>query len=196
MADGVRQLITPERYRHTIGVRDTAVGLAERYGCSTEKAEIAALLHDVARDLPEGELLRIAEGRIAEGRIAGGGEGDAPVPRELLYQPIVLHARVGAIIARTRFGIRDPEILRSIEVHTTAAAGMGLLDRIIFVADYVEPGRTMEDVDAVRALVEYDLDGAVLLVLKSVFRFLLEAERYIISDSIEAYNEIILRRGA
>jgi predicted HD superfamily hydrolase involved in NAD metabolism len=181
----VKELLTPERFEHTVGVRDTSVMLARMHGADTDRAAIGALLHDIARDLPSEELFRIIE------------EHDPGVLFNVHERrnPVLLHAAAGAILARTRFHIRDEEILRCIERHTAGAPGMGLLERIIFVADFIEPGRDMEGVKEARDLATSDLSAAMLCVLKSILYYLLREDRYIITDAIEAYNEILSLRG-
>jgi predicted HD superfamily hydrolase involved in NAD metabolism len=144
----------------------------------------AALLHDVARDLPAHELFRII-----------GEEEPKRVFTDLeRRRPVLLHGLAGSIIARNRFCIRDTEVLRSIHHHTTGAAGMTLLEQIIFVADYIEPGRSMESVREVREMAGRDLEGAMLVILKSVFRYLLGRNQAIATEGVEAYNEIIAGR--
>jgi predicted HD superfamily hydrolase involved in NAD metabolism len=180
----VRKFLSPQRWEHTVGVRDTAVNLAERYGCDVEKAEIAALLHDIARDLSVDRMVKILKGFNPEKKL----------PKKYLHEPLVLHGQAGRVIAERQFGIRDAGILRSIELHTTGGPSMGLLDRVLFVADYIEPGRTMRGVKTARRIAFRNLEEAMIYILKSVFRYLLAEDRLIIGDTLYAYNEIILKR--
>ncbi len=180
----IRELLSRERYAHTLGVRDTAGNLARKYGCDVGKAELAALLHDIARDFSHDEIIDI----IRE------DEPDTVFSPYVLHEPLLLHARAGAVLAKNRFGIDDGEILRSIEYHTAGGPGMGLLDRIIYVADFIEPGRTMRGVRKARRLARKNLDDAMLYILKLVIHYLLARGRCIITDSIEAYNELIKSR--
>jgi len=181
----LKEQLTPKRYEHTIGVRDTALKLAEHYGCDKDKAVTAALLHDVARDLQNDELFQLIK-QYDPGAVFSDQE---------LENPVLLHGRAGAVVARTRFSVGDREILRSIELHTAGAPGMTLLERIIFVADFIEPGRSMKGVREARRLAYLDLDGAMLSILKSIFRYLLEETRCILPEAVEAYNELIMKRG-
>ena len=180
----VRQRLTPKRYRHSLGVRDCALELAARYGCEEHRVTVASLLHDIARDLPDHELFRIIREEEPK-RVFSEVERS---------RPVLLHGLAGSLIARREFHVQDAEVLRSIERHTTGAAGMSLLERIVFVADYIEPGRSMEGVREARALAGSDLEGAMLVILKSVFRYLLDKNRVIAADGVEAYNQIIAGR--
>jgi predicted HD superfamily hydrolase involved in NAD metabolism len=180
----VRELLSRERYEHTLGVCDTAESLAGQYGCDVGKVAKTALLHDIARDFSQDEMQRVIR----------QDEPDAVFSETFQHEPLLLHARAGAAVARNQFGIDDREILRGIELHTTGGPGMGLLERIIFVADFIEPGRTMSSVKRARQLARENLETAMLYILKLVLNYLLDGERCILTDSIDAYNEIILNR--
>jgi predicted HD superfamily hydrolase involved in NAD metabolism len=180
----VRKFLSPQRWEHTVGVRDTAVKLAKQYGCDIGKAEIAALLHDIARDFSVERIVKILKDTNPARKL----------PKKYINEPLVLHGQAGRVIAESQFGIRDPEILQSIELHTTGGPSMSLLDRILFVADYIEPGRTMRGVKTARRIASRDLEGAMIYILKSIFRYLLAEDRSIIEDTLYAYNEIILQR--
>lgn len=143
----------PARLRHVIGVAETAARLAERFGADVGKAWLAGLLHDYARELAPAEVLRLAE----EYGLLG-----------LVAEPSVemLHAPLGSVLLRVETGVEDPEVLAAVARHTTGAAGMTTLDKVVYLADFIEPGRRFPGVDAVRALAERDLDGAVLAALR------------------------------
>ena len=180
----LQELLSRERYEHTLGVCQTAESLARRYGCNVEKAEIAALLHDIARDFSSEEMQSV----ILQ------DDPNAHISELILKKPVLLHARAGAAVARNRFGIQDNEILRGIALHTTGGPGMGLLEQVVFVADFIEPGRTMRGVEEARELAQESLDTAMLYILKVVLAYLLARERCILNDSIDAYNDIVLNR--
>ena len=175
----LKSYVKKKRYEHSIGVRNIAVELARQYGCSVYKAEVAALLHDVARDLPGSELRCILE------------KGDSiDKPRKAsCTQEILLHAPAGRIIAREDFGVEDEEILRSIELHTTAGPSMSLLDKIIYIADFIEPGRNFRGVKTARRLAKRDLDTCMEYILSFMLRYLLRMRKCICEDTLLAYNE-------
>ncbi|MFW6180954.1 MAG: bis(5'-nucleosyl)-tetraphosphatase (symmetrical) YqeK [Spirochaetota bacterium] len=185
----LREYVTEKRLRHCLGVRDTAVELALRWNASSEKAGLAGLLHDVARELSREEILRLVR------EDCGGDGASVPCGPVALKNPAVLHAWAGMIIARDRFGVRDEEVLRSISLHTTGAPGMGTLERVLFVADYIEPGRSFKGVVKARDLAWRDLEDAVRYILKSTLKALLRKGRPICDLTVQAYNEIMLRRA-
>ena len=128
--DRLQKELKPQRMEHTAYVLETAIALAERFGADAKKARIAALLHDCAKYLPEKTLLSYAD-------------------TEPPMLPI-LHAAAGADYAKTAYGVTDPEILRAIRLHTTGDAGMTILDKIIYLADMIEPSRSFEGVEQIR----------------------------------------------
>ena len=174
----VKGQLTEKRYIHTIGVMETSIALAKRYGADPKKAELAAIFHDYAKFRPEEEMKRI----ILEQNM----------PKDLLeYHPELWHAPVGAFLAGEEAGITDKEIVSAIRYHTTGRAGMALLDKIVFLADYIEPGRSFPGVDAVRECAEKSLDAAVFMALKNTISFLLSKNASIYPDTFHAYNDYI-----
>jgi predicted HD superfamily hydrolase involved in NAD metabolism len=156
--------------------------LCRQYHCNQKKAEVAALLHDIARDLPVGKMVEILEGE-------GFWESEH---RGVAHNPLLLHAHAGKVIACRDFEVKDREILRSIELHTTGGESMGLLDKIIFVADFTEPGRRFRGVDKARQLACRDLDKAVLYIYRFILLRLLKKEVFICQNTFLGYNEIVL----
>lgn len=122
--------LKPQRMEHTAYVLETAIALADRFGADAKKARTAALLHDCAKYLPDDILLSYAD-------------TEPPMIQ-------ILHAPAGADYARTAYGVENPEILRAIRLHTTGDAGMTLLDKIIYLADMIEPSRSYDGVDQIR----------------------------------------------
>ena len=149
----LKTLLTPERYAHSIGVMKTAVELAEIYGADTEKARIAGLLHDNAKNLDNiYERCRDLEVELDEFE---------------LKSPPLVHAKLGAETAKIEFGITDTEVLDAIRWHTIGKSNMSLLEKIIFVADLTEPGRTFPDAGHLRELSRKNLDKALVECVKS-----------------------------
>ena len=149
------------RYRHTIGVRYTAICLAMRYGEDLTKASYAGLLHDCAKHMSNEKLLEQCE------------KHGLSVSESERKQPFLLHGRVGAWLAKYKYGIDDSEILSSIEWHTTGKPDMTLLEKIVFTADYIEPGRDQApNLDRLRQLAFTDIDQAVCEILKQTLDYL------------------------
>ncbi len=157
----VKKALDHDRYEHTKGVMYTAGCLAMAYEYPLDKAMTAGLLHDCAKCIPHAEKIRICEKEKLE---------ITPVEYE---NPTLLHAKAGAVLARQKYGVDDPEILHAIEVHTTGSPEMNLLDKIIFVADYIEPLRDRAPhLQHLRKLAFSDLDKCVEEILYDTLHYL------------------------
>lgn len=143
-------MLKPKRIPHVRGCEEEAVRLAKRWGEDSEKAAEAAILHDITKKL-----------NLREQLILCGKYGIIPDTLEANSEKL-LHSKTGAAIARERFGVSD-EVYESIKWHTTGKADMSLLDKIIYMADYIEPNRDFDGVDALRELAYTDLDKAMVL---------------------------------
>ena len=172
-----------KRYRHTIGVQYTCVSLAMRYGLDLNQSALAGLLHDCAKYLDDKEMLRECEKH---------GISCNPTEKSQAY---LLHAKLGAFYAKTKYGIEDKEILSAIRYHTTGRAQMTLLEKIVFTADYIEPHRKMLPVlPAIRQMAFEDMDEAVYMILKSTIEYLEQdkgekkKKKEIESHTLEAYE--------
>lgn len=178
MIAAVKEHLPEKRWVHTVGVMETAVQLAERFGADSDKADLAALLHDVAKYWPVQRM----EAVIRE-------EG---LPGELLEADKDLwHAPVGAYVAEQEFGIRDPEVLDAIRYHTSGRPGMTVLDKIVCLADYMEPGRSFPEVDRIRELAGTSLEQALLAGFDSTLSFLLSKGKKIFPTTVLARNALI-----
>lgn len=176
--------LRPARFRHSRDVSRTAVRLAECWDVDVEKARLAGILHDCTRNLKGEELLACA-------RNNGMQLSDIEI-----LQPALIHAPLGAILAERRFGVTDPEILQAIRRHTTGAARMSQLDKIIYLADSIEPGRNYPGVQQSRELAEKDLDAAVLITFDHSIRFVLEGGGLLHPDTIEGRNSLLMEMKA
>ena len=176
IVDLVAERVSETRLEHTLRVETLAVTLARFWGISEEKASVAALLHDVARDEPESSLPALVR------------QADDPVVREMAETTarVVLHAPAGALIARRDFGVDDPEILEAIALHTTGAAQMGRLAMIIFLADYCESGRDFLGVEEVRSLLFSSLEAAMLRALEQTLAYLHQHNRPVDPHAVDA----------
>jgi len=151
-------MLAADRYAHSLGVRAAAGTLAQKYGTDVAAARLAGLVHDCAKGLPEAEMVCTAR--------AFGLQPDAVE----LAQPDLLHGPVGARICQAEFGIEAAAILSAVSKHTTGDGAMTRLEKIIYVADYIEPGRAFPGVGILRAAAERDLDCAVLLAAEQTIR--------------------------
>ena len=178
----LRERLKEKRYIHSLNVADAAVQLAERFGADTEKAYIAGLLHDITKNETDENQLQIME------------SGGIILSITQQNNPKLWHAMSGMIYLRDTLGITDAEILGAVRWHTTGKAGMTLLEKVVFIADYVSAERDYPDVDVMRRLSETSLDAAALYALKFSLRALSEKEKPICEDSVAYYNELIIRK--
>ncbi len=148
------RLVEEKRFNHILRVEKAAIELAERYGADVYKARAAALLHDVTKRKPHEEQMAMAR------------EYGIPGADEFEKSPKVAHAFTAAAYAEHRFLISDPDLLNAIRYHTTGRAGMCLLEKIIFLADGIEEGRTFDGVDEIRNAAFGDIDRAMLISLE------------------------------
>ncbi|MDG4621317.1 bis(5'-nucleosyl)-tetraphosphatase (symmetrical) YqeK [Enterococcus lactis] len=177
----IQMRMSEQRFKHVLGVEETAVALAKKYGASPEKASIAALTHDYAKERPDEEFKMVI--------VRDGFD-----PELLNYNNAIWHGLVGASFVERELGITDAEILHAIRVHTTGAAKMSLLDKIIYVADYIEPGRDFPGVQDARAIAWADLDEAVAFETKHTLAHLLAQEQQIYPKTIETYNYWVAKK--
>lgn len=174
--------LKPKRVRHVLGVEEEAVRLAKMYGADVEQARIAALLHDCTKKLELDEQLALC----AEYRI----ELDE-LERTALK---LLHAKTGAAIARDVFGA-DEEVCSAILWHTTGRPDMTTLEKVVYLADYIEPNRDFEGVDELRAVVYADLDRGLELGLRMSVEELQERGSPVHHDTREAWEYIRTQLG-
>ncbi len=149
-----RGRLSDKRYVHTLRVAETVERLAKLHGLDPERARLAGLLHDTARELGKEELLRVAE---EEGLPVGDFEHE---------RPILLHGPVAAELSKKDLGVEDAELREAIRVHTTGEPGMGPLALALFVADKIEPGRDQPGVEDLRELALESLKRAAWAALK------------------------------
>ncbi len=157
----LQKRLKPHRYEHTLSVSYTAVCLAMRYGCDLKQAELAGLLHDCARQYKVNEMEQ--QCRKYQIEISGAEHEN----------PLLLHAKLGAWMASSKYHVKDPAIASAIRYHTTGRPDMSLLEKIIYLADYIEPRRDQApDLDIVRPLAFQDLDRCIYQVMKHILEYL------------------------
>lgn len=177
----VKKQLTQHRYEHTVGVMETAIILANQYEADEKKAELAAIFHDYAKFRPKEEMKQII---ISE-----------KMPPELLnFNSELWHAPVGAYLVNREVGISDHEVLDAIKYHTSGRPKMSVLERIIYLADYIEPGRQFPGVDEVRQLAKEDLDTALIKAVQNTILFLLKKNQPVFPETFHTYNDLIANR--
>lgn len=150
-----------KRYEHTLGVAYTATALAMRYEAPLKSAELAGLLHDCAKCLDNAKKIAICE------------KHNISITELERRNPYLLHAKVGSFLAMNTYKVQDPDVINAILNHTTGRPGMSLLEKIIFVADYIEPNRKQApNLAEIRKTAFVDLDQAMLMILRDTLEYL------------------------
>jgi predicted HD superfamily hydrolase involved in NAD metabolism len=173
----VKPLLTKQRFEHTLRVAETAIKLAELYQVSIEKAEIASIFHDYCKYRSLEEMRRIIQ--------------TSYLPKDLLlYHHELWHGPVASLMIEQEYGVEDETIKTAIFYHTTGRANMSDLELIVFVADYIEPGRSFPGLDEVRDMAEKDLVRSAWMVSRNTINYLMEKKNRIYPDTFHAYNDL------
>ena len=181
MKELLKNSLKKSRYIHSVGVADTAAFLAERFGVSVEKARIAGLLHDCAREFPNEEMEHEADKR---------GISYGPIEKTM---PLLLHGYIGALLISEKYQVNDSEISQAIYRHTVGGEKMTKLDKIIYFADMIEPSRKYPGLEELRRLSrEASLDEMLLAGLSQSILFVTKKGHLIHPDTVLARNELIL----
>lgn len=171
------ETLSSNRYEHSLSVSYTCMSLAMRYGGSLDQAELAGLLHDCAKRYDDASIIRRCQ------------KHQVMITEAELKAPAVLHAKYGAWMAEHKFGISDTELLSAIACHTTGKPYMGLVDQILYVADYIEPRRDEADnLEAMRRLAYVDLDEACYQILQGTLSYLGKLGCFINPMTLETYQ--------
>lgn len=179
----LRARLSGRRFEHSVNVAREAVRLAEKYGADREKAELAGLLHDIMKEESGESQMRYI--RVLDKR---------PDP-VLVDSPWLWHGPAAAGYLYRELKIRDRDVLNAVKYHSTARAGMSLLEKIIYLADYTSAERTFSDVGEMRKRVDKELSSAMLFALAYSLGHLSSKERPIHPDALAAYNEIVISGG-
>lgn len=181
MKEELKKRLKPSRFRHSLGVEETAVFLADRFGVDEEQARVAGLLHDCAREFRNEDMVKEAEKR---------GIAIGEVERSM---PLLLHADIGAQRVREIYGVDDKDVSQAIARHTVGGPQMTKLDKIIWYADMIEPGRDFPGVDELRKLAKTaSLDEMLLAGLSRSIIFVVKKGHLVHPATVLARNEILL----
>lgn len=172
----------PSRLEHTRRVTEMAIILANRFCYDYHKAKVAAMLHDIAKhyDKP----------MVQEALKAHGIEDPY-----LWEVPFLAHGEIGAELSREVFGIEDEDVLNAIRFHTYGRRDMSTLEKIVFIADYIEAGRSFEGVEIARAKAQEDLDEALLFSVAHSMAFLMKMGAVVHPNSLDVYNQLIKEKS-
>ncbi|GKX28746.1 hydrolase [Vallitalea longa] len=175
------------RYDHTLGVEKTAVLLAKLHNVDINKARLAALLHDCAKNLSDNKKIEICKKYNIE------------LSCEELNNLDLIHAKIGSVVAKYIYEVKDTDILNAITYHTTGKPNMTSLEKIIYISDYIEPGRDKApNLKEIREVANKDLDKALFMILSDTIDYLRASNNYIVPltmDAYEYYNNILYYTG-
>lgn len=178
----IKKRLNPDRLYHSLNVADEAKKLAKHYGADEQKAFTAGLLHDILKNTPDSELLQYFE-----------RNGIMLTETERASRK-TWHAMAGADFLRRELHVTDEDILSAVRWHTTGRAGMTLLDKVLFIADFISADRDYPGVDRMREKAYVSLEDAMLEGLQFTINELVENAWPVHEDSIRAYNELVINR--
>jgi predicted HD superfamily hydrolase involved in NAD metabolism len=181
LVEEVRRRLSPGRFQHSLRVLDTALSMKENAELEKDKVYLAALLHDYAKELPKADLLALAR------------ENGLLTCKAEEVQPDLLHGPVGAWLCENSLGIKDQDVLEAIRYHTTGRAGMSLLEKVIYLADLLEPGRVYNGVEVLRKKYREGLSAGMLFAFDSTIAFVLERKLLIHPFTVEGRNWLLLK---
>lgn len=180
----IQEKLRPERFTHSLNVAKEAERLAKKYGADPQKAYTAGILHDIMKNSPPEEQLSIME------------QAGVTLTADERANPKLWHAMAGEAYARAALHVQDEEILRAIRYHTTARAGMSVLEKVLYIADFISADRDYDGVENMRKAAEMNLESAMLEGMRFCIVDLVQTGQVIHTDSVEAYNEIIISAAA
>ncbi len=176
----IKKKLSEYRFYHSLNVADEAKRLALKYGADPEKAYTAGLVHDIMKDTPKNEQLKLFE------------KYNIKLTPVELESPKTWHAMSGEAYLRNELNVTDEEILKAVRYHTTARAGMSLLEKVLYIADYTSAERNYDDVDVMREKADRSLEEAMLYGLQFTINEMVAEGRAVHPDSIHAYNEVAI----
>lgn len=183
----IKKVLEPKRYEHTLGVAYTAANLAFVYDVDAKRAIVAGLLHDCAKCLSHQKRITVCK------------KNNITITKVEMANPVLLHAKVGAFYAKNKYGVTDEEIINSILYHTTGRPDMSILEKIIYVADYIEPHRKkLPKLTEIRKIAFSDIDMAIFSILENSLNFLEKGESQIdpaTKETYDFYKSVIEKRG-
>ena len=173
--ENLKATLEEERFEHSIGVMEMAVKLAKLYGADEKKAELAGLLHDLAKNIPYDDMYKMCEDFGIE------------LDEIIMKQPGLVHAFLGAYLAKRDYGI-DDEIYDAIYYHTVGKPNMSLLTKIIYISDSIEKNRNYDGVEELRNLAFEDLDRALVVQIDNTIRSVLKKRTLLHTNTIDTRN--------
>ncbi len=177
--------LSDKRYRHTERVVEWSIKLAQRYQADVKTVELAAYLHDIAKQMTFDDMIALIKQDKAEA-----------IDPYFYDMPQIVHATAGACLAKAKFGISDKKVLNAIKYHTTGRANMSDIEAIIYIADATEKGRNYPKLKAHRAAAKTSLQVALRIISADTIRYLIDVKRTIHPNTVALYNQMYSNEGA
>lgn len=177
----IKAKLKKSRYEHSLGVSETASKLAKVYGANVEKARMAGLIHDCAKNMGDSEILKIIN------------DNGIKIDKLSLKMPQILHGLAASIIAEKVMGIEEQDILNAVIYHTTGRENMSTLEKIIYLSDFIEPSRDFEGVKELRELAYKNLETALISAFDSSIKYVIYKQELLHMDTINARNYLIIK---
>jgi predicted HD superfamily hydrolase involved in NAD metabolism len=179
----LNEKLKKNRYEHSLSVQDTAIKLAEFYHGNVKKASTAGLVHDCAKHMSNDEMLSMAH------------ENQVPIDEVSALNPQLLHGNIAAVIAKNVMGIYDEEILSAVACHTTGKKDMNLLEKIVYIADYIEPLRNFPGVEILREEAFTNLDTALLDAFNNTIKVVIDRGQLLHVNTISGRNYLVFKKA-
>jgi predicted HD superfamily hydrolase involved in NAD metabolism len=177
----LKERLEPKRFKHVLGVVQVAEQLADIYKENREKARLSALVHDCAKNMSSEEIIKLVKD---SGYSLDGVCNNCPE---------LVHGLAGAIIGKTVMGIEDSEVFDAARYHTTGRKAMSLLEKIVYLADYIEPSRNFPGVEKLREAAFENIDRAVLMALDNTIKYVIKKGQLLHTDTVDTRNYFICR---
>lgn len=177
----LKEKLKKSRYEHSLSVRDTAIKMAKIYNADAKKAGTAGLVHDCAKYMSNGQILSIAE------------QNGMEVDEVARANPQLLHGSIAAVIAKNIMGICDEDILSAVKYHTTGKKNMNILEKIVYISDYIEPLRDFPGVEELREKALTDLNGALLDAFNNTIKVVISRNQLLHLNTIQGRNYLIYK---
>ncbi len=173
----LKDSLSKSRYEHTLGVEFTAAAMAMKFGADIDRTELAGLLHDCAKCIDDEEKIEECK------------KYNVAITLVEKRNPFLIHSKLGAVYAKEKYGVKDEEILSAIRCHTTGRPDMTLLEKIIFIADYIEPARDKaKNLSLIRRVAFEDIDEAMYIILRDTLEYLRSGEGELDTATEETYS--------
>lgn len=183
MYEKLKKDIGEDRFIHSLGVMETSIELARIYNVDKEKAALAGLLHDCAKFSDKRIVLKMAS------------DFGIILDNVMKYNDKLIHGPLGAEIARKFYYVTDDQVLNAIKYHTTGKENMNLLERIVFIADYIEPNRKFEGVEKIRELAFQDLNNSIINAIDNTIKYVIDGGNLLHLDTVKARNYLKIEKN-